>query len=165
MSIQEDLPGDQFATKYRRTSTGAFKTDFADIIDQSLRVLLEHNEHSFEYEGLWWSRTKPQDREKWGDGVFKNTPESRAQWKASYNKHASPPPSAQAKIENMPASEYKSLVSTTTDWNPPQLVLVPLRSLTDKAGLATVEHNEQAGWRTIKVIEIQNFFAAVMRKD
>jgi hypothetical protein len=136
----------------------------ADITDSALRVLLEHNTQSFQYEGDWWTRTKPQDRAQYGDGFFRNTPAARAEWKSTYNKQHGTPQGAphvsagagQKTIDTMPQEEYKHLTtpsSQTAGWNPPRLIMVPLASLVDdKDGIDTVMHNMASGWKVVAVV-------------
>jgi hypothetical protein len=137
----EELPGDQFATKYRRLLNGSIKADFADITDQALVVLLEHQDKAFEYAGFWWSRTKPSQREQYGDGIFKNTPEERARFVASYK---AKPTGGQTQLQPPPQAQSPASLKPTSE--PAQRIMIMVPNLTEVVNYPSVKTNSDNGW-------------------
>jgi hypothetical protein len=176
-TTSEERPGDEYARKYKTNpQTGKVWTMVEDCSD-NLKMALQDSK-TIKYGNYYWTlNTNPDYGEP---KVFRQTEEQRKGYLASFNNKKQGgvlSPSTQARIDNMSTSEYKSLTSpvskeiytgstttTATDWNPPQLILVPIKTLTHDAGWNVVHDNEQAGWKAIKMIEIENFYAVVMKR-
>jgi hypothetical protein len=168
-------PADKFSSKWKKTSTGNLVAKFADCSPEIQRLLFKGHNANGDTEGFHFSR---RISEEYGDNVFRSTTEEHERFmqEKGWTKRskATTPSQVQAKIDNMPESEYRSLIGKPTDrmleaapgadWTPPQLISIALRTLDDESGWNTVRDNKEAGWKAVTITPIENYFVVLMKR-
>lgn len=152
----EELPGDNYVTKYKKLPNGSAKFEMEDVKDAELANLLKYRDKAFEYgdEGYWWNRQPADKREKWGDCGFRNTHEQHEEWKANYKKPAqqqqqttlTPPP------KTLPPA---SLQPQSADLGGGPVQLLPFD--TEKIPVPI-------GWKAVDLLKIDNIWHVAMKR-
>lgn len=157
--IQQEVT---YATNETVLQNGSKMYSMEDIVDDTLRVLLENGDKRFQYPkttGDYWQRKPAREAGK-PDVVFRNTPEQHDAFLAQYKKGGtistqttlSPP------RDLPPASLRPETNNPITDSSRgfPQYIFVAIKGLTDDDGIESIRNWRQAGWTEEEYTTIRN---------